>query len=233
MSNDDIRESVMQDCLPIWQKSTIRDALPDEYKQKEKAQAGKKGRQKQLEQAGSAVTITEEPEVPVESWVENGSIPSKRQEYEDFESINRPNVKSAAEMYNKLQNELKSTKQQLEEERKSTEHTLREKEKEIQMLKESQNIEDIPQQLVDNKIGPVKVQNLSKISDFDRKWFQSLVRRLGELVRRRFVEQGAASVKFYVLGKDRTTNIEYVIPVAFSVDLLNKTTEVELNEARL
>ena len=97
----------------------LKDALPDEYKQKEKVQAGKKGRQKQLEQAGGTVTIAEELEVPVESWAENGSIPSKKQEYEDFESINRPNVKSAAEMYNKLQNELKSTKQKLEEERKS------------------------------------------------------------------------------------------------------------------
>jgi hypothetical protein len=29
-SNYDIREIIMKDCIEIWQKATIRDALPDE-----------------------------------------------------------------------------------------------------------------------------------------------------------------------------------------------------------
>jgi hypothetical protein len=33
-SNYDIREIVEKDCIEIWQKATIRDALPDEYKEK-------------------------------------------------------------------------------------------------------------------------------------------------------------------------------------------------------
>ena len=32
-SNYDIREIIMKDCIEIWQKATIRDALPDEYKE--------------------------------------------------------------------------------------------------------------------------------------------------------------------------------------------------------
>jgi hypothetical protein len=48
-----IREIITKDRLPIWQKSTIIDAMPEEYKQKEKVEYGKEGRQKQLEQAGS------------------------------------------------------------------------------------------------------------------------------------------------------------------------------------
>lgn len=38
-SNYDIREIVMKDCISIWQKATIRDALPDEYKEKQKQEA--------------------------------------------------------------------------------------------------------------------------------------------------------------------------------------------------
>src|ERR671912_1549127 len=33
-SNYDIREIVTKDCIEIWQKATIRNALPDEYKDK-------------------------------------------------------------------------------------------------------------------------------------------------------------------------------------------------------
>jgi hypothetical protein len=86
MSNDDIRERVTRDCIPIWQKSTIRDALTDEYKQKDKAQAGKKGRQKQLVQASGTVTITEEPEVPVKLRAENGSYSSTGQKSQTSDS---------------------------------------------------------------------------------------------------------------------------------------------------
>ena len=32
-SNYDIREIIMKDCIEIWQNATIRDALPDEYKE--------------------------------------------------------------------------------------------------------------------------------------------------------------------------------------------------------
>ena len=57
MSNEDIRERVTQDCLPTWQRGTINNALPEEYKNKERSETGKKGRQKQLEQANGTVTI--------------------------------------------------------------------------------------------------------------------------------------------------------------------------------
>jgi hypothetical protein len=32
--NYDIREIVTKDCVEIWQRATIRDALPEEYKDK-------------------------------------------------------------------------------------------------------------------------------------------------------------------------------------------------------
>jgi hypothetical protein len=37
----DIRETVMKDCMSIWQKATIRDAFPDDYKDKRLAEYAK------------------------------------------------------------------------------------------------------------------------------------------------------------------------------------------------
>jgi hypothetical protein len=41
--NYDIREIVAKDCIEIWQKATIRDPLPDEYKDKLKQEQGMEG----------------------------------------------------------------------------------------------------------------------------------------------------------------------------------------------
>lgn len=63
MTPDDIRDTVKKDCISIWQRDTITDALPDEYKDKTRQEVGRKGRQKQLAQenvSGGTVTTTED-----------------------------------------------------------------------------------------------------------------------------------------------------------------------------
>ena len=42
-----------------------------------------------------------------------------------------------------------------------------------------------------------------------------LAGRFGELIRRKLVSEGKASIKFYALGKDRSTGVEYLVPVSF------------------
>ena len=42
-SNQDIREIVTKDCIETWQKATIRDALPEEYKDKKLAEYARAG----------------------------------------------------------------------------------------------------------------------------------------------------------------------------------------------
>jgi hypothetical protein len=49
ISNEDIRKRVTRDCLSTWLRTTINNSLPKEFKNKERSQTGKKGRQKQLE----------------------------------------------------------------------------------------------------------------------------------------------------------------------------------------
>jgi hypothetical protein len=101
----------------------------------------------------------------------------------------------------------------------------------VATLQEAQNIDDMPE-LVDNKIGPVEIKNLSKINQFDRRGYQILASRFAELIKRKLQAESKAAIKFYVLGKDRTTNIEYMVPVSFIVDFTNKTTDLILDETR-
>jgi hypothetical protein len=100
-------------------------------------------------------------------------------------------------------------------------------------LKASQKVKDIPQ-LVDDKIGPIKVQNLRKYNGRvydDRRGLQAFAIRSAELIRRRIKEVGHASIKFYAI--DKFMDIEYLVPVVFTVDMRGRTIEMELDESRL
>jgi hypothetical protein len=231
LSNEDIRDRVEKDCAYIWSKSTIRTYIPDEFKDPQKQEAGRKGREKQLEEpipAGGAR----------ETGAENSSVPSKVLESESFDRP-RQDIGDGKEMYAKLQRQFKN---RLEFETKYRDDIIKQQSQEIQKLNQeiqklkelidSQTIDDIPQ-LVDDKIGPVKVQNLSKISEFDRRGYKILASRFGEVVRRKLVAEGKASIKPYILSKDRTTGVKSLVPVMFTVDMMGKKTEMALDESRL
>jgi hypothetical protein len=234
LSNEDIRDRVEKDCAYIWSKSTIRTYIPGEFKDLQKQEAGRKGREKQLEEpipAGGAR----------ETGAENSSVPSKVLESESFEEIRRPvGVYSKDEMIKREKEVFSRARKVLEEESKKKDDIIKQKndiikqkENEIDRLRQAQDISDIPHKIVEDKIGPVKVQNLSKISEFDRRGFKALVSRFAELVRRKMTSEGHATVKFYILTKDRTTNIEYLVPVNYTVDMFNRSTDVILDEDRL
>ena len=222
MSKEDIRETVANDCADFWSRATIRKWMPDEYKDPQKSEYGKKGREKQR---------LEEPIPAGMNPAESSSVSQTEQESTSFDRP-RQDVGVGKEMYEKLQRQFKN---RLEFETKSRDDIIKQQSQEIQKLKElrdSQTIDDIPQ-LVDNKIGPVKVQDLSRISDFDRRGYQILASRFGEIVRRKLTSEGKASIKFYILAKHRTNGVESLVPVSFIVDMIGKTTELKLDESRL
>jgi hypothetical protein len=110
---------------------------------------------------------------------------------------------------------------------------IEEKDKQIAALQASQKVKDIPQ-LVEDKIGPTKVQNLRqydrRVYD-DRRGLQAFAFRSAELIRRRIKEVGHASIKFYAI--DKFMDIEYLVPVVFTVDMRGRTIDMELDESRL
>ena len=166
MPNEDVRDTVTNDCAGVWSKATIRKFMPDEYKDPQKQEAGKKVEKKQR---------LEEPIPAGMNPAESSSVSQTEQESTSFENMDRgPDVKPAAQTVNKLQNELKNVREVLESE-------IENKNKRIKELLEGQDLKDIPE-LVDNKIGPVKIQNLSKINEYDRRGYQILASRFGETV---------------------------------------------------
>jgi hypothetical protein len=86
-SNYDIREIVMTDCISIWQKATLRDALPDEYKEKQKQEAAEESHRAKY---GSAQT-TEFDDTENRTLVQDSNLAESGSfsPVEDFSKMNR------------------------------------------------------------------------------------------------------------------------------------------------
>jgi hypothetical protein len=139
-----------------------------------------------------------------------------------------------SEIESDLKQEIIKLRRLIEEKDKQIEDKqIEEKDKQIAILQASQKVKDIPQS-VDDKIGPTEVQNLReydrRVYD-DRRGLQAFAIRSGELMRRRIKEVGYASIKFYAINK--YMDLEYLVPVVFTVDMRDRTIEMELDESRL
>ena len=221
MSNDDIRERVTHDCLPIWQKSTIRDALTDEYKQKEKAQAGKIGRQKQLEQAGGTLTITEEPEVPVKLRAENGSYSLTGQK---SHASGRP---SPEEINAQLQSQLNKSNQERDELAIENEILTREN----KIIKEKTQPELLQElhEIFHDKPGLLDAKQLQKISEKAGRDLETIVQRHNTIIQNAVDSGEPVPIGTYVITKPDMK----LVPVRIFVDFGKKKIELSLWEKKL
>jgi len=150
---DTICDQICTDLKDLISADYIRKCLPEEYKQKSKMRRGVRN----TNIANDDKNVSEQRTVAIDASTGQ-------------ETISEPESEPKQEII-KLRRRLKEKDKQIEE-----------KNKQIATLQASQNVQDIPQ-LVDDKIGPIKVQNLSRISEYDRRGFQALVRRFGELIR--------------------------------------------------
>jgi hypothetical protein len=215
---DTICSQICTDFKDLISPDYIRKCLPEEYKQKSKMRR----RVCNTSIANDGKNAAEQITVAIDAGSTGQEITSEPESEPNQEII-------------KLRRLIEEKDKQLEEKDKQLEEKdkqLEEKDKQIAILQLSQKVDNIPQ-LVDNKIGPIKVQNLSKVSAFYKRANQILASRLGEVVRRKIVSEGKAAVRFYIVSKDRTTNIEYMAPVLFTVDMMGRTTQLELDESRL
>jgi hypothetical protein len=177
---DTICSQICTDFKDLISPDYIRKCLPEEYKQKSKMRR----RACNTNIANDDKNVAEQRTVVIDASTGQGTVSEIESEPKE-------------EIIIKLRKQLEEKDKQLEE-----------KDKQIATLQASQNVQDIPQ-LVDDKIGPVKVQNLSRVSDFDKRRFQILTSRYGEAVWRKIVAEGKAKDKFYILAKDKDTGVEY------------------------
>jgi hypothetical protein len=214
MSNEDIKERVKKDCSLIWQRGTITDALPEEYKDKTRSGLGKKGRQKQLRSGGS--TVLEELDTePDSNRANNGSDSSTGQESQTFDE------QSLEKMESQLQSQLNNAKQELVEAKEM-----------IASLQERKKVEDV--QSMDNERDRlVGADRVTKISERDKKGCAVFVNKFRELIQRRITNVGRASIRFSILANRKNTKSEFLIPVIFKVNFNDMSTSLVLDESRI
>jgi hypothetical protein len=206
MSNEDIRARVTRDCLSIWQRPTINNALPKELKNKERSQTGKKGRQKQLEQANGTMTILEEPTI---SWAKKDSDSSTEPELQSLD------VLSHRETVSQLQDQSNNTRQEQEEAKKA-----------VGALAGRKNMDNERDNLLES-------HKATKLSEQDKKECADFVDRAGKLLRRRFASSESAIVRFSILTERRNSKTECLIPVKLEVNFIEKITSLTLDKRRI
>jgi hypothetical protein len=211
MSDEDIRARVTQDCLSIWQKTTINNALPEELKNKERSQTGKKGRQKQLEQANGTLIISEEPTI---SWAKKDSDSSTQQELQGLDRT------SHREMVSQLQGQLNNTRQEQEEDEKA-----------VAALAGRKNMDDVSD-MNNKRDSLLESHKATKLSELDKKECAYFVDRAGKIIRR-IASSGMAIMRYSILTERKSSKTECLIPVKFRVDFTKKTTSLVLDERRM
>src|SRR5918995_1398331 len=240
-SNYDIREIVSKDCISIWQKTTIVDALPDEYKDKAKAEASRKGRQMQLlqEQTSGLITEREDAEgegiddnginVSVKSRTENGSVGPVEDVSEDFSKMNRgPDVITEKERAKMLSKEL----EEADSERSLLRHEIDDLKNQVKTLSEKSSpelLKEIQERFADDQKGVLDAKKLQKISMEAGKNLLILVERYNSILQEA-VERGKP-VPFgtYIMTKPEMK----LVPVRIMVDFKSDRIWVELWEKRL
>ena len=107
ISNEDIRDRVMKDCISIWQKDTIRNALPDEYKDKQKQEAARISHKNRNKSGESTVFA--------ESSTDAGLNPTEIFSSEPTEQKSRTFDVSETEVISQFKNQLDSKDRKLKE----------------------------------------------------------------------------------------------------------------------
>jgi hypothetical protein len=222
-SNCDIREIVTKDCISVWQKATIRDALPEEYKERVKQEAGRIGREKQLEQASGLVTEGEH--APDENRAESGSFGPVK---EDFEKMNSgQGVRTQSERIEKLEKQPNEQVRELEIVKKELEIVKEEN----RILKEK-TMPEIFKEMQDkfyDEPGIIDAKRLHKINIESGRNLRIMFERYN-IVLQNAVEKGLpVPFGMYALTKPDMK----LVPVRIMVDFNRKTIRISLWEKKV
>jgi hypothetical protein len=185
---DTICSQICTDFEDLISPDYIRKCIPEEYKQKSKMRRG----------------------------ACNTSIANYNHNVAEQRSTVAIDASTGQETISELESDPKEeikTKKAIEEKDKQLEEKdkqLEEKDKQIATLQALQKVKDLPQ-LVDDKIGPIKVKSLSRI----------------------MTGEGQVSTKLYIKAKDTTINKKCLVPITFTIDMKGGTMKTVLDERRL
>jgi hypothetical protein len=101
ISPEDARDRIEKDCIGIWSKRTILDALPDEAKNREKQKSGRLGQKKRNFAAVSAAPQDRLPEIMLDTHgrsTDGGSMINESSQYRSKEQINQKECRNCQEL---------------------------------------------------------------------------------------------------------------------------------------
>ena len=230
-SNYNIKEIVMKDCIEIWQKATIRDALPDEYKDKLRQELGREGNKVRYgsEQATEFADSGESCGNQRDSNLAKSSSFDRIEDVsEDFSKMNRgQDVITEKERAKLLSKEL----EEAEGERNMLKHEIADLKNQVKVLSEKNTpelLKEMEEKFADQK-GVLDAKKLQKINMEAGRNLMILAERYNSILQEA-VERGKP-VPFgtYILTKPELK----LVPIRIMVDFDRKRIWVELWEKRL
>jgi hypothetical protein len=231
-SNYTIKEIVMKDCIEIWQKATIRDALPDEYKDKLRQELGREGNKVRYgsEQATEFADSGESCGNQRDSnLAKSSSFDPIEDVSEDFDRMNRgQDVITEKERAKLLSKEL----EEAEGERNMLKHEIADLKHQVKVLSEKNTpelLKEIEEKFADDQKGVLDAKKLQKINMEAGRNLMILAERYNSILQEA-VERGKP-VPFgtYILTKPELK----LVPIRIMVDFNRKRIWVELWEKRL
>jgi hypothetical protein len=231
-SNYTIKEIVMKDCIEIWQKATIRDALPDEYKDKLRQELGREGNKVRYgsEQATEFADSGESRGNQRDSnLAKSSSFDPIEDVSEDFDRMNRgQDVITEKERAKLLSKEL----EEAEGERNMLKHEIADLKNQVKVLSEKNTpelLKEIEEKFADDQKGVLDAKKLQKINMEAGRNLMILAERYNSILQEA-VERGKP-VPFgtYILTKPELK----LVPIRIMVDFNRKRIWVELWEKRL
>lgn len=234
-SNYDIREIVTKDCISIWQRATIRDALPEEYKDKLRQELGREGNKARhesgSEQATEFADSGESGNIQRDSNLANSSSSGPVEDVsdsEDFEKMNRgPDVITEAERARRLTKQL----EEADNERSMLRREIDDLKNQVKVLSEK-HTPDLLNELQDkfaDQHGILDANKLQKVSIGAGKNLMILVQRYNAILQE-VVESGQpVPVGTYIITKPEMK----LVPVRILVDFNRKRVWLELWEKKL
>lgn len=140
LSKDDMYDRIMKDCLEIWQKRTILENMPDELKDRERQEAGRKGSEKKKE-----IVVTTDGSVAAEVAAKNTSESQTESKSQTFETTPIQEVKEEwkpiLEQREKVIEYLRLESEKKAKEIQIREQELNKKNQEIEQLRKDKELE--------------------------------------------------------------------------------------------
>jgi hypothetical protein len=80
---------ITKDCIEIWQRATIREALPEEYKDKLRQELGREGNEVKYGSGSEPQNLLKVKILQDSNLAENSSVAPVEDVSEDFSQMNR------------------------------------------------------------------------------------------------------------------------------------------------